>query len=110
MCVIHFGSCTGAAGFTTVAVITLALGIGVTTANRLSGKPAFFLKALPYAQENELVSVCVVAPVSIDGEFLFANVRYSPDWREHQDMRISPVSLRRPEWVTAMCHRKCHPP
>ena len=67
-------------GFTTVAVITLALGIGATTA-MFSLVDRMLFHSLPYAHENELVSVGVVAPI-IDGEFLFAT-NYL-DWREHQ--------------------------
>src|SRR5512141_413417 len=67
-------------GFTTVAVITLALGIGATTA-MFSLVDRMLFHSLPYAHENELVSVGVVAPI-IDGEFLFA-ANYL-DWREHQ--------------------------
>jgi putative ABC transport system permease protein len=67
-------------GFTTVAVITLALGVGATTA-MFSLVDRMLFHSLPYAHENELVSVGVVAPI-IDGEFLFA-ANYL-DWREHQ--------------------------
>jgi predicted permease len=67
-------------GFATVAVITLALGIGATTA-MFSLVDRMLFHSLPYAHENELVSVGVVAPI-IDGEFLFA-ANYL-DWREHQ--------------------------
>jgi len=67
-------------GFTTVAVITLALGIGATTAMFSLVDRALF-HSLPYPHENELVSVGVVAPI-IDGEFLFA-ANYL-DWRARQ--------------------------
>ena len=67
-------------GFTAVAVITLALGIGATTAMFSLVDRALF-HGLPYPHENELVSVGVIAPI-IDGEFLFA-ANYL-DWREHQ--------------------------
>ena len=67
-------------GFTTVAVITLALGIGATTA-MFSLVDRMLFHSLPYAHENELVSVGVLAPI-IDGEFLFA-ANYL-EWREHQ--------------------------
>jgi len=67
-------------GFTMVAVITLALGVGATTA-MFSLVDRMLFHSLPYAHENELVSVGVVAPI-IDGEFLFA-ANYL-DWREHQ--------------------------
>ncbi len=68
------------AGFTTVAVITLGLGIGATTA-MFSLVDRILFHSLPYPHENELVSIGVVAPI-IDGEFLFA-ANYL-DWREHQ--------------------------
>ncbi|MGE5057344.1 MAG: ABC transporter permease [Acidobacteriota bacterium] len=67
-------------GFTTVAVITLTLGISATTA-MFSLVDRMLFHSLPYAHENELVSVGIVAPI-IDGEFLFA-ANYL-DWREHQ--------------------------
>jgi len=67
-------------GFTTVAVITLALGIGATTA-MFSLVDRMLFHSLPYAHENELVSVGVLAPI-IDGEFLFA-ANYL-EWQEHQ--------------------------
>ncbi len=67
-------------GFTAVAVITLALGIGATTA-MFSLVDRTLFHSLPYPRENELVSVGVVAPI-IDGEFLFA-ANYLA-WREHQ--------------------------
>src|SRR5579864_298201 len=68
------------AGFTTVAVITLGLGIGATTA-MFSLVDRMLFHSVPYPHENELVSIGVVAPI-IDGEFLFA-ANYL-DWREHQ--------------------------
>src|SRR5437764_13981916 len=67
-------------GFTSVAVITLELGVGATT-EMFSLVDRMLFHSLPYAHENELVSVGVVAPI-IDGEFLFA-ANYL-DWREHQ--------------------------
>lgn len=67
-------------GFTAVAVITLALGIGATTA-MFSLVDHILFRSLPYPHDNELVSVGVLAPI-IDGEFLFA-ANYL-QWRDHQ--------------------------
>jgi hypothetical protein len=57
-------------GFTAVAVLTLALGIGATTAMFSLVDGALF-RSLHYPHAEELVSVGVIAPI-IDGEFLFA--------------------------------------
>ena len=57
-------------GFTAVAVLTLALGIGATTAMFSMVDGALF-RGLRYPHAEELVSVGVIAPM-IDGEFLFA--------------------------------------
>ena len=57
-------------GFTSVAVFTLALGIGATTAMFSLVDGALF-RSLRYPQAEQLVSVGVIAPI-IDGEFLFA--------------------------------------
>jgi putative ABC transport system permease protein len=67
-------------GFATVAILTLALGIGATTA-MFSLVDRILFRSLPYPHDNELVSVGVIAPI-IDGEFLFA-ANYL-GWREHQ--------------------------
>jgi predicted permease len=66
--------------FTSIALLTLGLGIGAAAA-MFSLVDRMLFHGLPYARENELVSVGVVAPI-IDGEFLFA-ANYL-DWREHQ--------------------------
>jgi len=67
-------------GFTAVAVITLALGIGATTAMFSLVDGALF-RSLHYPHAEELVSVGVLAPI-IDGEFLFAGNYLA--WRRQQ--------------------------
>src|SRR5437773_7896179 len=67
-------------GFATVAVLTLALGIGATTAMFTLVDGALF-RSLPYPHPDELVSVGVLAPI-IDGEFLFAGNYLA--WRRQQ--------------------------
>src|SRR5882762_5090951 len=67
-------------GFTLVAVITLALGIGATTAMFSLVDGALF-RSLRYPHADELVSVGVIAPI-IDGEFLFAGNYLA--WRRQQ--------------------------
>ncbi len=67
-------------GFTSVAVITLGLGISATTA-MFSLVDRILFRSVPYPAGNQLVSVGVTAPI-IDGEFLFA--RSYMMWRERQ--------------------------
>jgi putative ABC transport system permease protein len=67
-------------GFTSVAVITLGLGISATTA-MFGLVDRILFRSVPYPAGNQLVSVGVTAPI-IDGEFLFA--RSYMTWRERQ--------------------------
>ncbi|MBZ5649255.1 MAG: ABC transporter permease [Acidobacteriia bacterium] len=67
-------------GFTSVAVFTLSLGIGATTAMFSLVDGALF-RGLRYPHAEQLVSVGVIAPI-IDGEFLFAANYLS--WRRDQ--------------------------
>jgi putative ABC transport system permease protein len=69
-----------APGFALVVALTLALGIGATTAMFTLVDGALF-RSLPYAHSDELVSIGVLAPI-IDGEFLFAGNFLS--WRRDQ--------------------------
>ena len=57
-------------GFTAVTVLTLALGIGATTAMFSLVDGALF-RSLRYPHAEQLTSAGVIAPI-IDGEFLFA--------------------------------------
>jgi predicted permease len=67
-------------GFATVVVVTLALGIGATTA-MFSLVDRILFRSVPYPAGDQLVSVGVIAPI-IDGEFLFA--RSYLTWRVEQ--------------------------
>jgi len=69
-----------APGFTMVAVLTLALGVGATTAMFSLVDGALF-RNLRYPHPEQLVSVGVMAPI-IDGEFLFAGSYLG--WRQQQ--------------------------
>jgi putative ABC transport system permease protein len=66
--------------FTTVAVLTLALGIGVTTAILSVIDPVLF-RPLPYANADRLVSVGFKHAAE-PFEFMFGNFYY--DWSDHQ--------------------------
>jgi putative ABC transport system permease protein len=63
-----------APGFTAVAVVTLALGIGGTTA-MFSLVNALVLKPLPYAAVDRLVRVSSVRPVDPDNRAAFRPTR-----------------------------------
>ena len=75
-------------GFTLVAVLTLALGIGATTAMFSLVDGALF-RSLRYSHADQLASIGVVAPI-IDGEFLFA-ANYLA-WRHDQTPFVSLTS------------------
>ena len=66
--------------FTTIAVLTLALGIGVTTAILSIIDPVLF-RPLPYANSDRLVSVGFRHAVE-PFEFMFGKFYY--DWSDHQ--------------------------
>ncbi|MGB6685196.1 MAG: ABC transporter permease, partial [Candidatus Acidiferrum sp.] len=67
-------------GFTTIAVLTLALGIGVTTAILSIIDPVLF-RPLPYANSDRLVSVGFRHAVE-PFEFMFGNFYY--EWSDRQ--------------------------
>ena len=67
-------------GFTAVAVIILAIGIGSTTAV-FSVVDRILFRNLPYPEDDRLVSLGVVAPIAPQ-EFLFPETYFK--WREHQ--------------------------
>lgn len=67
-------------GFTLTAILTLAVGIGTTTAV-FSVVDRILFRSLPYAHDNRLVSVGLVAPIQPQ-EFVLGGWYY--DWREQQ--------------------------
>src|SRR5438445_6578921 len=79
---LHFGVRTlrKSPGFTTVAVLTLALGIGVTTAILSVIDPVLF-RPLPYANADRLVSVGIKHAVE-PFEFMLGSFYYY--WSDHQ--------------------------
>ena len=66
--------------FTLTAVFAAALGIGSTTAV-FSVVDRILFRSLPYAQDDRLVSLGMMAPLDTN-EFLFADAYF--DWRKHQ--------------------------
>jgi predicted permease len=66
--------------FTIAVIATLALGIGATTAV-LSVVDRILFRALPYAHDERLVSVGLVAPI-IPQEFMLGGSYY--EWRDNQ--------------------------
>ncbi len=67
-------------GFTLAAILTLAIGIGTTTAV-FSVVDRILFHSLPYAQDDRLVSVGLLAPIQPQ-EFVLGGWYY--DWRDHQ--------------------------
>jgi putative ABC transport system permease protein len=66
--------------FTATVIVTLALGIGATTAV-FSVVDRILFRSLPYAHADRLVSVGLVAPI-IPEEFMLGGSYY--DWQDHQ--------------------------
>jgi putative ABC transport system permease protein len=77
-------------GFTTVAVITLALGIGATTAV-FSVADRILFRSLPYPDPDRLVSVGLVAPIEPNEFMLGADYL---EWRERQTSLESFTSMQ----------------
>lgn len=72
--------------FTSVAVLTLAIGIGATTAI-FSAVNVMILRALPYAQPNELMTVSLTAPgrgnITAGSHVVWSYPKYA-FFRDHQ--------------------------
>src|ERR1700756_4220968 len=79
---LHYGVRTlrKSPGFTAIAVLTLALGIGVTTAILSIIDPVLF-RPLPYADADRVVSVGIKHAVE-PFEFMLGTFYY--DWSDHQ--------------------------
>ncbi len=78
-------------GFTTVAVLTLALGIGATTAV-FSVVDRLLFRSLPYPQADRLVSLGMLAPID-PNEFVMSYDYV--DWRAAQTPFESMTFLER---------------
>ena len=68
-------------GFTAVAIVTLALGIGATTAI-FSVVDAVLLKSAPYANPAELVEITEKGPQTAPGEVNEASAGDFTDWQQ----------------------------
>jgi predicted permease len=77
-------------GFTAVAVLTLALGIGASTAVFSVVDPLLF-RRLPYPNDNQLVSVGYLGPVD-NNEFNVVSSYF--DWRREQSPFQSLTAMR----------------
>lgn len=84
-------------GFTTVAVLTLALGIGANTAV-FNLVRAVFLAPLPFADADRLVSIAERRPTSRDANLPISGHEYAA-WRE-QNTAFESLALHRPERLT----------